>query len=59
MGPQLYRCGNMLYNGWQLDTVKVASMGPQLYRCGNMQVRFYHHLFYTRFNGATTLSLWK
>ena len=34
MGPQLYRCGNvLLYGYWRLDPL--ASMGPQLYRCGN------------------------
>ena len=35
MGPQLYRCGNILAPSWD-RSFPSASMGPQLYRCGNM-----------------------
>ena len=34
MGPQLYRCGNVLQRSVWSDGMG-ASMGPQLYRCGN------------------------
>ena len=36
MGPQLYRCGNVLCVP-DVNTLGPASMGPQLYRCGNVQ----------------------
>ena len=35
MGPQLYRCGNVVF-GYGKPSVTIASMGPQLYRCGNL-----------------------
>ena len=35
MEPQLYRCGNLLYDGRSLLETP-ASMEPQLYRCGNL-----------------------
>ena len=48
MGPQLYRCGNLLVAS-QLVFRLAASMGPQLYRCGN------HHVLPTpiHINGAS------
>ena len=58
MGPQLYSCGNKFTASSQ-HGYKRASMGPQLYSCGNCVQRKRGLNKFIRFNGATTLQLWK
>ena len=58
MGPQLYRCGNVLQRSVWSDGMG-ASMGPQLYRCGNTACANSLGSHTTRFNGAAILSLRK
>ena len=58
MGPQLYRCGNLIHAA-RYGALRVASMGPQLYRCGNASIRQKQSTWWHSFNGAATLSLRK
>ena len=59
MGPQLYRCGNVLVTQVPGLHTPGASMGPQLYRCGNVLWRHWLQSAEDCFNGAATLSLRK